>query len=764
MSTNPQKDYTPFAISNFRVGFDQAQEPWLIPRDAFPLMKNAHLYLGVLQRIAGYNLYARMSYRKEIQMTGTLDGANKVFTATLSPLPTTNSLVIQSTINAGATIVETFSDNGSGVLTGTNGGTGTINYLTGAVSVTFGAAAPVQLPAGANVYNSVILSYDFDANDAPIMGIKPFYNANGSQDILIFDTKRVGKIVVLNGTISTQQQADFGVEEIPHQVQAANIVTGFNNTVGPFTGTLASTLLTPGTVVFYVFDNTGALLDTITDNGAGLLSGSTVDPAGNNYINYATGQWSLLFTGNQPNTNTVNTSVCVYGNIFTGTFSNFFDVANYQGKAFFTNSVDPPMYYDGTCIHYLNTNLTSKPTSIAPYDINKVLHIAAHRERLLLISCTVLGVPALNAVYWSAAQAPLDFINGGNLFAPTSEQIRTNSVINAEMVIRFSNSEYRFTYTADAFSPFRFDKTNTVWRCDAPYSAINYDSYFTSVGKPAIVASNGVNVVRADEIIPDFTLNSRIDEETPVISIDQTSIQQCYGERFDDFKEGWLCYKGYDQGNTGVVEPSDTVLAFNYIDETYAVYTFPFSCLGFGTVIDQQVWNDNFDLWSDAEYTWDTYTQTANALVDLGGDQVGNVYIIGDSYTLGVPTSSPLNPVRIDVVTKDFNPFVEEGELCRFGYIDFLVSSNTNTKFRVQFYADNEIDANFDSYYKETTLTLASNTNSKIWKRIYVGAVGKCHTMRIYQNLDDFTQSTLNQPVKIHAMVLYMKPAGRIFG
>ena len=100
------------------------------------------------------------------------------------------------------------------------------------------------------------------------MGIKPFYNSNGSQDILIFDTKRMGKIVTLSGTVSTTQESDFGVEEVPHQVQAANITTGFNNTTGPFTGTLASTLITPGTVTFYVFNGSGTLLDTITDNGA----------------------------------------------------------------------------------------------------------------------------------------------------------------------------------------------------------------------------------------------------------------------------------------------------------------------------------------------------------------------------------------------------------------------------------------------------------------------------------------------------------------
>lgn len=759
------KEYTAFPIVNFRIGFDEAVEPWLLPRDGYQVLKNAHLYRGVIEKIPGYTFFAQMSYRQTVALAGTIDGANKTFTGNLSTLPSTNNITVQSTIDTGATLTETFTDDGTGTLTGSNGGSGTVNYATGAVSITFGSAAPADLTVGGIQYNSVFLTYD-SATDSPrpIMGIKQFIASDGSQDVLIFDTRRVGKIVVLLADMATSQQSDYGISELPHESQSLAIATGFNNTMGPFTGTITAPLV-PGEVQFQIFDGSGPtanLLDTITDNGAGLLTGSTLDGSAQNFINYATGQWRMVFTINQPNTNKMNFSGCIYGNTFTGDFTNFFVVANYRGNAFLTNSIDPPMYYDGTCVMFLNTNLSSKPNTIAPYDITRVLHVAINRERLLLISVYADSIPALNDIYWSEAFNPLNFTNNEHLPASTSQPIRTFSFINTDMVVRFSNSERIFRYTADAFSPFRWDSTNLLWRCDASYSAINYDSWFSSVGLPAIVGSDGVNVKRADEIIPDFTLNLRVDEQQPVLSIDQGSIGQCYGERFDDFKEGWLCYRNYDDDSIDGVKPSNSVLAFSYLDNTYAVYTFPFSCLGFGRIIAADVWGNNFDLWGEADYTWGSYSQTEGALIDLGGDQNGTVYEIGNGNSITDMDGNEI-PCLFEAITKDFNPFIEAGELARFGYVDFLVSSNDATKFRVQFYKDNQMDTNFNTYYQETTLTLTANTQSKIWKRIYVGTVGKEHTMRIYQNADDFTEETPDQSIRIHSMVPYFKAAGRIF-
>src|SRR5690606_182863 len=153
---------------------------------------------------------------------------------------------------------------GTGVLTSDGGGTGTLDYTTGAISVTFGTP-PADITVGGVQYNSVVMTFDALNLGRDIMGIKQYIGDTGTQEVLIFDTRRVGKIVPFpsGSLLIPTQGVDNGISEIPHEVQYAAITTGFNGTVGPFTGTVASTFLVPGQITFRVFDNAGLLLDTI---------------------------------------------------------------------------------------------------------------------------------------------------------------------------------------------------------------------------------------------------------------------------------------------------------------------------------------------------------------------------------------------------------------------------------------------------------------------------------------------------------------------
>lgn len=774
-------EFEPFAISNFRISLDRAVEPWLLPREAFPVLKNCHVYRGVVEKILGYVDFCVISDRQCMEIPGIIDGVNKNFVGVLTSLPVTNNITVRAIINAAATTSEIFTDDGTGTLTGSNGGSGTVDYDTGDIDVTFGTSAPVSINVAGTEYNAVIVCWDAATDGLPIMGIKPYFQVNGTEEVIIFTTRRAGKVVPLAGTMASNQQLNYGFSEIPHQTQLENVipVPAFNGAATSFTGT-SSTFIAPGTFAIDMWNITGStpvLYTRITDNGSGLLrdSAGVLNAAGNNYINYATGQWILTFTGAPAAaTYQLNYSGCVYGDVFTGTFSNFFSVFNWfvpgirTSYMFLTNGLNPVRYYDGSCLNFVNTNLSVK-ANIAPYDISTALHVVVVNERLHLLAPTVreTGLTSyfqyLNTSYWSEIGNPLSFINGGNLSASTSDPIKTYGIINTDLIVRFSRSERVLRYTGDDNSPYRWDKTNVLWRCDAPYSAINYDSWFSAIGQTAITGSDGVNVKKADQIIPDFTYNQRVDETQPILSLSQTSVAQSYGYRSDTFKEGMLCYKAYDADNTGSIQPSDSILSFNYLDDTYSIYTFPMSVLGSGRVTTLETWSSTFTEWDMDFDTWNSYSDSLNAIIELGGDQNGRVYRLGEGSEI-TDMSGNYIPLLMELITKDFNPYVEQGQLARFGYLDLLVTAYDDTILRVQFYKDNQMDVDFNTFYKESTLYLNGSLNqNKVWKRIYVNAVGKCHTIRFYQQAADVDVTAIDQPVKIHAMVLYMKPAGRIY-
>lgn len=94
------------------------------------------------------------------EVVGSGNGVTKTFAHTLAQTPGADH---QTAFAVSATDgTENFSDNGDGGLIGTLGGTGTINYITGALSVTFNTAPGVGV-------NNITTSYFYEAKTASIV-------------------------------------------------------------------------------------------------------------------------------------------------------------------------------------------------------------------------------------------------------------------------------------------------------------------------------------------------------------------------------------------------------------------------------------------------------------------------------------------------------------------------------------------------------------------------------------------------------------------
>lgn len=80
------------------------------------------------------------------------------------------SLVITVNYDSPGTNLETFSDNGDGSLTGDRGGSGAINYLTGAWSLTLGVNSILVFAGG-----DILASYDYQVYPAPNSTVRALY-------------------------------------------------------------------------------------------------------------------------------------------------------------------------------------------------------------------------------------------------------------------------------------------------------------------------------------------------------------------------------------------------------------------------------------------------------------------------------------------------------------------------------------------------------------------------------------------------------------
>lgn len=181
--------YQSFLIANYATGFDRELQPWLLPNDAFIDLLDGYVYRGVTTKRDGYSGFAnglKSTYTESRMVhqisavapaTGAINGINATYTWTLTTPVARGRVVI-----TGSNPVQVLTDDGVGGFTGA--GTGTINYTTGAVSVTF------TLPPA--IASTVLLTYSYHQG-LPVMGEMNFYPTNNIRQLLVIDTRYVNR-------------------------------------------------------------------------------------------------------------------------------------------------------------------------------------------------------------------------------------------------------------------------------------------------------------------------------------------------------------------------------------------------------------------------------------------------------------------------------------------------------------------------------------------------------------------------------------------
>lgn len=185
--------YQPYLISNYATGLDRQLQPWLAVDDAFYELFDGYCYRGVTNKRDGYSAFAtgRKSSFVESRMvrgitaatpaTGAINGSNKVYTFTFTAPVARGSITI-----TGSNPAQVVVDDSNGSFTGDIDpmGVNTINYNTGAATVTF-LAAPIAA-------STVLANYSYHQG-LPVMGIMRYYPDNNIPELIVADTKFVNR-------------------------------------------------------------------------------------------------------------------------------------------------------------------------------------------------------------------------------------------------------------------------------------------------------------------------------------------------------------------------------------------------------------------------------------------------------------------------------------------------------------------------------------------------------------------------------------------
>lgn len=724
--------YQSFLIANYATGLDRELQPWLLPNDAFVELLDGFVYRGVTNKRDGYSGFAnglKSTYTESRMVhqianvapaTGAIDGVNRTYTWTLTTPVARGRVTV-----TGSNPPQTLTDDGNGAFSGVDG-TGTINYTTGAVSITF------TLPPA--LASTVLLTYSYHQG-LPVMGVMNFYPTNNVRQLIVADTRYV-------------------------------------NRYNPST-------------------------DRLDDLPAGTYNGTATD------------FWSWV---------------------------NYADASS-NPRLLFCNGVvgDVIQQYDGTNIaNYAPTFATGTLNARQMFNV---------RDRLVLFQTIEAGTLFPRRIRISGTGANCDVFDnsapGAGFIDIPDNTWFFGAAFNRDDVMFFTEAAtWILKYTGNDVTPFTLEKIDGSRGSGAAFSVITYLNRTMAASPRGLIISDGYQVDRMDNNLPDFAFNSILSDQ----------FLRCFSGFLDEDRDVYLIYP-----SEGTVRPplltqgeSDRILVINFEEDNFATYRIPLSCMGNFQLSITVLWSDltaanaypNWDSLDTTYGNWNAFPFSKGAPIAIGGGHKGEIWRLNDTqsednpqkiramtvidsdtlrvttdwnnYEVGdyiafeailgmtqanhkqgaikainsawtifdvdIPTLGfsaytsggiASKTISMEALSKKINPFVDSDKKVRCGWIYFYVSVadtilEDDDGNPVPAFLDIDVitnDTDVDSVptfqYRIDCSNLPGEIGSKNWVKIWINQTAKFLQFRMRNN-------QAGAKIKVHAMMPGLQPVGRL--
>jgi Ubiquitin-activating enzyme E1 FCCH domain len=362
------------------------------------------------------------------------------------------------------------------------------------------------------------------------------------------------------------------------------------------------------------------------------------------------------------------------GTTWTGTNTDFFWAANYQGatpdlRYFFTTNnnidilaeiYDPIRYYNNSTWTNLQPLLTMTIT------LWQSLILIPYYGRLLALNTwegpTDSGYNGATNFFsrcrFSQIGDPTDQTNGwrsdifgrgGFIDAPTNEAIVSAAFFRNTLIVFFEYSTWQLRYIGEYGLPFIFERISSDFGSVSTYSTIVFDQGVIAISDRGIIQAAANGITRLDDQIPEQVFSFEIQNSAPNF---------VHGIR--DFEKELAYWNYVDTSNDSTNQSyPNTVLVFNYRNNTWAKFRDTITCFGTAQFKFGITWDSLTTFW-ESNVSWDNVDDQQYVDYVTAGTQQGfiNIYQNPDAETPQAVTTLYANTMAITAVNFGANPTI----------------------------------------------------------------------------------------------------------
>lgn len=417
---------------------------------------------------------------------------------------------------------------------------------------------------------------------------------------------------------------------------------------------------------------------------------------------------------------------------------------------------------------------------------------------------------------------------GGYLDAPTKEQIITAQFLKDRLIVYFESSTWELVYTGNEILPFRWQQINTELGAESTFSQVPFDKAVIGVGNVGIHACNGANVERIDDKIPDavFEIHNENDGVVRVNGIRDYFLEMVYwtfpsAEGNPTYPNRVLVYNyrnsswafnddsitcfGYYQDQNDVtwestaltwaesIDPWDTgalQALFQYIvggnqegfvfiidsdnsrnAPALSITNITGSSSATLTIINHNLSNEDYVIVENAQgitsLNNNVYPVTVvdDNTIRFNGEAISGTYTGGGTIA---------RVSRIDILTKQYNFYMNSGRNAYVAKVDFYVDKTVNGQITVDSYASSSTislregglatgsiigTGVLETKPYPVDMAPLEQSQARIWHPVYLQAEGEVVQLNLYLSPEQLVDTDIAwSDFELNAMTFYCTP------